>query len=213
MNPLTPRAGASGNNYAGQSLNRDSTSETSFWWLHAAPRSVLDLPFLWGLRGGCLGRGRGQAGEQGCCGCGGSGAVASTSEAPALPAAFRPCCGERLPDPSRLGLVYLVSTKSLQVFPVSGGQRSRDGLGHVTVRHMGPKSPPSPQTAPNLPEGTWGHGGVQVALCPWCLGCAPAQVMEVAHPRLSVHLSASLTAGTFPGVPCPDSRDKRVPWW
>lgn len=95
MNPLTLRFGVSGNNYAGQSLNHDFTPENSFWWHEAGPCSVLDLPFLWGLRGGGLGRGRGQAGERGCCGCGGSRAVASASEGPALLAAFRPCCGER----------------------------------------------------------------------------------------------------------------------
>lgn len=120
---------------------------------------------------------------------------------------------ERLPDPSYCGLVYLVSTKSLWVFPVSGGQCSQDGLSHITAWRMGSKSPPSPQTAPNLPEGTWDHGGVQVALCPCFMGCVPAELVEVAHPGLSVHLSASLTAGNFPGLPCPNSRDERLPWW
>lgn len=37
--------------------------------------------------------------------------------------------------------------------------------------------------------------------------------MEVAHPGLSIHLSASLTAGNFPGAPCSDSWDEQVPRW
>lgn len=69
------------------------------------------------------------------------------------------------------------------------------------MQWMGPKSPPSPQTIPNLPTSTWGHGVFWVALCFWCLGCAPAQLIEMAHPGLSVHLPALLTAGNCPGVP------------
>lgn len=94
MKPLTPRAGASGNNYTGLSLNDDSTSEKSFRWLQTAPYSLLDVPFLGGLRGDCWGRDRGCTGGQ-PPGCRGSGAGASTSEVSALPAAFKPCCGER----------------------------------------------------------------------------------------------------------------------
>lgn len=220
MNPLTPRAGASGNNYASHSLNRDSTPEASFWWLQAAPGSVLNLSFLQGLWEDGWGRGRGQAGEQGCCGCSGSGAVASTSEAPALPAAFRPCCGERrnpLKGETAQPLILRFSLFSKYKKPLGFScfwwSVQPDGLGHVTAWWMGSKNPPSPQTATNLPEGTWGHGGVQVALCPCFMECAPAELVEAAHPGLSVHLSASLTAGNFPGLPCPDSRDERLPWW
>lgn len=89
-----------------------------FWWLQAAPpHPILDLLFLWGLRGGGLGRGRQ-----------GSGTVAGTSgpsPAGCLQAVLwgeeNPASGRGVPDHSHLGLIYLASTKSLQVFPVSGG--------------------------------------------------------------------------------------------
>lgn len=159
------------------------------------------------------------AGVWGCCGGGGSGVVASASGAPALPAAVgrgKPRFGERLPDPSCLHLVYLASAKRLQVFPVPGG-------GEVSAAGMALAASldgsQEPTLTPACPQPARGHLGPRSlkpsteALCPWCLGCAPAQLMEGAHPGLSIHQSASLTAGNFPGTLCSSSRDEQVPWW
>lgn len=127
----------------------------------------------------------------------------------------KPHLRERLFDCSHLGLVYLASTKSLQTFPVSGGGEvstglAQDGLGHVTAGWKGPKSPPSPQSAPSLLEGTR----------PW--RCPDGFVPLV--PRMS---PSSADRGGSPWAGClwftdswqlpwscmPPFPDKRAGWW
>lgn len=72
---------------------------------------------------------------------------------------------ERLSDPSRLGLVYLVSTKSLQIFPVSGGSEvsaglAQDGLGHIHCRVEGTQEP---TLTPGCSQPVQGHEAMEVS--------------------------------------------------
>lgn len=91
-------------------------------------------------------------------------------------------------------LFYLVSTKRLQVLPVSDGGKvsaARTTLATSLHGRWDQRAQPHLKTASNLLQGTWDHGDVQMALCLWGMGYAPAQLMEVGHPRLSACLTDS----------------------